>query len=689
MTKVNDPQNTLIFTEKGVPFSPYFNDIYFDTASGCQQSQSVFIEGNQLTEHLLTAATAHNNASNNKKTLAKSLVIGETGFGTGLNFLLTLQAYKKAESLLAQQNKLLQLPSVKFITTEKYPLSKTQLMQALNLFPELSEFSQALIAQYPEVPKTKTTLYFYQKKLSLTLLLGDASQSFAKLEVDKQGLVDLWYLDGFSPKKNPDMWSEALFTQLARLSKNNASLATFTVAGLVRRGLEKVGFRVKKQQAQGKKSEILIARFQQNPFNGKGYQLRPVITKPQHVSIIGGGIASACAAYSLVQQGIKVTLYCKDEALAQGASSNAIGALYPLLHQQQDEISCFYQHAFWHAKKYYQQLYTQGFHFDHSWCGLLEIAYNTSLIKRQQKFAQLNAWPRQLIHSIDASTASKKAKITLSQGGLFMPEAGWVAPQQLVTQLFNAAQATGRLKIKNAIEVKQLVKQPSAEKTSWHIHTNKGIFKSQVVVLCGGAEAIKLAPLTQLPLSSVRGQVTAVRTKASIEQLATVICHKGYLTPQNQGVHCIGATFTKNSVSTVATNSDDKFNLNMLSQCLPDLAVWQEDDIEFSKARLRCMTPDHLPVVGAIADIKQHQQAYAHLAKDKNWKITTPANYIDNLYVLTGLGARGLCSAPLLADILTADLCNTPYPVDSEQLFNLAPNRFIIRDIIKRKATLL
>ncbi len=685
MTNIKHTNPPLTFTSQGAPFSVYFDDIYFDTEMGCQQSQCIFIEGNQLTKHLMAIANEHNNASVEKKTLAKSLVIGETGFGTGLNFLLTLQAYKNVAFLLKQQNKLLQLPQLEFITTEKYPLSRTQLKTALAVLPEIAELTSLLVEQYPENPTGKITLYFEEKKVKLTLLFEDARQAFSTLTVPKQGLIDIWYLDGFSPKKNPDMWHEQLFFQLARLSKNNASLATFTVAGLVRRGLEKVGFRVKKQSTKGQKKQILIGKFQQNLNTDKGYQLRPKIKKPQHVAIIGGGIASACAAYALVKKGIKVTLYCKDKAIAQGASSNAIGALYPLLHQKQDKISCFYQQAFWHAKKFYQKLLTEKFYFDHDWCGLLEISYKESLQKRQHYFQHHAIWPRQLIQSINAEEASEKANITLAYGGLFIPQAGWIAPQQLVEQIFKAALATKRLKIKNNIEVTQLMPLTKNKSLSWQLQTNKGKFKANILIICGGAESINLAPIKQLPLHSVRGQITAVKTKAVTSKLNTVICHKGYLTPQNNGVHCIGATFTKNSFDTQTTTADDEYNLTMLKQCVPDLALWDKNDITFSKARLRCMTPDHLPIVGAMPDIAQHLQAYAHLAKDKNWKISTPAKYIDNLYILTGLGARGLCTAPLLADILVADLCATPYPINDEELFNLAANRFIIRDIIKRK----
>ena len=435
-----------------------------------------------------------------------------------------------------------------------------------------------------------------------------------------------------------------------------------------------------------------------------GYKLRPKITKPQHVSIIGGGIASACAAYALTKQGIKVTLYCKDNALAQGASSNAIGALYPLLHQQADDISLFYQEAFCRAKALYTEISQQGFDFPHSWCGLLELAYKESLVKRQKTFSELATWPTELIHKVDAKQASHIANVTLGNGGLFMPNAGWIAPQELVKQMISAAEATGQLTVNtnvlvNKIEQVQSIddqtqkEEAEKEKTHWRLSTNKGDIDASVLVVCGGAEIIDIDFIKQLPFTSVQGQITSMKTNSVINPLSTVICHKGYLTPSSSSaqypdIHCIGATFKKNNTSTIAKKEDDEFNLNMLSNCLPDLAKdinWTEQDISASKARLRCMTPDHIPMVGAMPDVQKHIETYPHLAKDKNWKYNQAAPVVNNLYVMMGFGARGLCSAPLAADILTADLCGTPYPVSNEMLFNLSPNRFVIRDIIRRK----
>jgi len=671
----------LRFEQDGSPFSEQFNDIYFDSASGYQQSEQVFIIGNNITERIKQAKV--------------NFVIGETGFGTGLNFLLTLQAYQKLQQSSPDNH---QSKKLNFISIEKYPLTKAQLSKSLQAFPQLRYFADLLLAQYPDFEGhneayKEFTLSFFNDQVSLNIIIDDAGAGLTNIKTAKTGLVDAWYLDGFSPAKNPDMWTAVLFEQIGRLSKPQASIATFTVAGFVKRHLQRVGFRTQKTSCIGNKHEMLTGVFQQDPKSNKGYQQRPTITKPQQVSIIGGGIASACAAFALTKQGIKVNLYCKDNSLAQGASSNAIGALYPLLHQQADDISLFYQQAFWRARAVYDEVIEQGFSFPHQWCGLLDIAYKETIIKQQQKFSELAPWPKDLIHCIDASKASEVANLDLSAGGLFMPYAGWLSPQDAVKQMINAAKATGKLRIENntlvtTIKPIKTTLPADSHKKNWLLSTNKGEFEASVVILCGGAEMIDFDWVNQLPFSSVQGQVTSMKTNDKISKLATVICHKGYLTPSHKKMHCIGATFNKNSTRITAEPEEDQFNIDMLTTCLPELAKsinWTTQDIVTSKSRLRCMTPDHMPMVGPMPDIQKHIESYPHLAKDKNWKYQQSTPVIDNLYVMMGFGARGLCSAPLAADILTADLCGTPYPVDNNMLFNLSPNRFVIRDIIKRK----
>lgn len=691
----------------------FFDNTYLDSGSSYKQNGLVFIHNNQIKLRLQEAK--------------QTFTVAETAFGTGLNFLLTLQAYQ--DVLQASST---QLAPLHFISIESSPLSKNQLVQALSLLPQLQELSLVLTNSYPDCPVEQFGQEFHTTFLNgqvrLTLLFDDAIKGLSSLKSSKGGIIDAWYLNGLSQEKNselhsklnpkispelnpklspelpPEQYSKDLFFQISRLSKEQATLTTLSIANIVKKQLLDIGFRLEQRLAQDENNKFFFAIMQSNPLTNKGYRLRPTMIKPQQVSILGGGIASACAAYALTKQGINVTLYCKDAAVAQGGSGNAIGALYPLLHQQKDDISSFYQQAFWRAKALYTEIAEQGFSFAHQWCGLLEVSYKEALVNRQQTFEELNTWPKDLIHGVNAKQASDYANIDLAYGGLFMPNAGWISPQELVKSIFKAAQATNRLTIltdTHITKIQQITNtstktstslntNPSERDKSWRLYSNKGEFNASVLVICGGADSIEIEQLKSLPLTATRGQITSMTSNKQINKLSTVICHKGYLTPANKGIHCIGATFQKNDTNLETDKADDHYNLTMLAKCLPELSStisWQEEDISSSKARLRCMSQDHLPLVGAVPNIKEHIQTYAHLGKDKNWKYNEAPPCIDNLYVLLGLGARGLCSAPLAADILTAELCNTPYSMDNQMIFNLSPNRFIIRDIIKRKIT--
>ena len=211
LDKTNN-SNNLSYQEDGTPYCENFNDIYFDRESGYLQSDFVFIQKNQIFSRMQAAK--------------KTFTIAETGFGTGLNFLLTLQAYQKA-----QQNLSVTLAPLHFISVEKYPLTKEQLVQSLSLFPQLQPLTLALTDSYPECPieefpqDLKTS--FLNGQVNLTLIFEDATHGFSSLRAEKDGLVDAWYLDGFSPAKNPDMWSKELFSQIGRLSKEQSTLTTF------------------------------------------------------------------------------------------------------------------------------------------------------------------------------------------------------------------------------------------------------------------------------------------------------------------------------------------------------------------------------------------------------------------------------------------------------------------------------
>lgn len=218
----------------GQPYSATFDDVYFSSDNGLLETEYVFIQGNDLSKRWLSLNIA-------------SFQIIETGFGTGLNFLCA------AKTWLAYAP---ESATLHFTSVEKYPLSLSDMQQALHYWPELQNIADELLAQYTTL-LSAGSISLYGRRIRLHLLCGDASTSLKQLDTK----ADAWFLDGFAPAKNPDMWQPALFEQMARLSHTHTSFATFTSAGIVRRGLAAAGFQVNKKPGFGRKREMIIGRF--------------------------------------------------------------------------------------------------------------------------------------------------------------------------------------------------------------------------------------------------------------------------------------------------------------------------------------------------------------------------------------------------------------------------------------------
>ena len=221
------------------PYSLDFNDVYFNSESGLQETEYVFIAHNELKQRFSTA-----NLSN--------ITIVETGFGTGLNFLAVCALWLETAPTRA---------TLHYFGIEKAPLSLSDLSRAHLLWPQFASLSSELAAQYSAVQTGCNVFSMAASRIQLTLWLSDINDVLPNLQIADTGWVNAWLLDGFAPTKNADMWSTNVFTQMARLSNANTTFATFTSAGHVRRGLQATGFKVTKHKGFGKKREMLSGIF--------------------------------------------------------------------------------------------------------------------------------------------------------------------------------------------------------------------------------------------------------------------------------------------------------------------------------------------------------------------------------------------------------------------------------------------
>ncbi|KAB0681566.1 bifunctional tRNA (5-methylaminomethyl-2-thiouridine)(34)-methyltransferase MnmD/FAD-dependent 5-carboxymethylaminomethyl-2-thiouridine(34) oxidoreductase MnmC [Aeromonas caviae] len=650
----------LDWNEAGTPVSSEFGDVYFSNDNGLSETRYVFLQQNRLPERF-----SHHDSD--------SFVIGETGFGTGLNFLATMAAFLERAPLSGNGSRL------HFISVEKYPLTQADLRKALAAWPELATLSQPLIDQWPLPVSGCHRLLFADGRIRLDLWFGDIKEMLPQVPHPATGLVDAWYLDGFSPAKNPEMWTQDLFDDLARLARPDATLSTFTCAGFVRRGLIAAGFAMKKVKGHGSKREMLAGVRE-----GKVPQqsIAPWYARPTgregEVLIIGGGIASAMTALSLVERGRHVTLLCEDGEPASGASGNRQGALYPLLNGEHDALSRFYSLAFGFARN---RLLALAKHHPvaFSLCGITQLGYDDKSAAKLAKMSQ-GPFPPELMHPLSAAEVEQVVGLPCDADGVSYPLGGWLCPADLTRAAIREAQASGRLEVVFNAAVTRIAE----EADGWHLESQDGrAWQAPNLVVAAGHKLPALLPFAELPLYPVRGQVSHVPTTAGLSQLKTVLCYDGYLTPAHNGAHCIGASYGRNQTDLAYRTDEQEQNRARLQACVPHQRWPAEVDVSGAQARigLRCASRDHLPVAGPVVRLAALVDHDVNAPADQQSALPLHAG----LYVLGALGSRGLCSAPLCGELVASEICGDPLPLAADLLEALHPARYWVRRLRRGK----
>ena len=654
------------FNQENTPVSDKFDDVYFSNQDGLAETHYVFLEGNQLWERWVNYQEAH-------------FVIAETGFGTGLNFFAVTTLFRE----FRQKYPDLPLKRLYFISFEKYPLLLDALQQAHLAYPQFSHLAQHL--QQHWLNPIQGCYRFHFDETTLDLWFGDVAENLPQLGDYMNDKIDAWFLDGFAPSKNPDMWNEQLYQQMFRFTKPQGTFATFTAASAVRKGLENVGFDITKRKGFGKKRECLSGQ--------KTYEKMTALSSPwfhsqsanlneQDIAIIGGGIASLCTAISLLKRSAKITIYCEDEQTALNASGNKQGAFYPQLSDDNERNIRFYIHAFAYGHQFLQWAIQQQIEFEHKFCGVVLCAYNDKAESKLNKIAALNL-PSDLYQSLNQTELSEKVGLPLPFGGGFIPQGAWLAPRQLVQHAFAFLEKQG-VQIKTSQKVTAL----SQTEYGWQITTAENeTFCHEVVVLANGHKLTEFEQTQKLPLYPVRGQVSQIPTSANLLKLKTVLCYDGYLTPVDQAKasHCIGASHVRDNATREFSLTEQQENQQKIQQNIPE--EWtKEVDTSGNLARIgvRCSVRDLTPMMAAVPHFSAQQTQYQNLFNLRRRKqpVEQAENY-PNLYLIGALGSRGLTSAPLLGETLASLIYGEPLPMSEDLIHNLMPNRSWVRRWLK------
>lgn len=596
----------LQWSEDGALRSAAFDDIYFQPQQGVAESYYVFLEKNNLPERFAASGVP-------------GMKIAELGFGTGLNFLLTAQLWDK-----------LKPPGELFyVSMEKHPIMPADLKRIFSFWPSLKSYTEPFLDQYPPPLEGFYHLHFPRIKARLMLCLGDAADMLPEIT----GQFDAWYLDGFSPAKNPAMWEDKLFPLIAARTRGNGTLATFSSAGAVRRGLEAAGFTVEKVKGFGAKRDMTVARMPDSaalPHNKK-------------IVVLGAGLAGSSAAYACAQKGYEVTVIDRQPAAAQETSGNPLGILYPKLTADRSPMGAFFQHGFFYTRHLVTALGLS------SWkpCGILELDTSNEEAERNRALAASGYWPEEFM-TYDL--------------GLHFPLAGYLSPPDLCRRLLEHP----NIKPVYSTEV------PSLDN-----------LESDAVIVALGYNTKKFSETKQLPLVSVRGQMTYLKENAQSKIITQVICHDGAISPAINGLHYIGATFQREEPTAPQLRDEDHAeNLQKLNKYLPHLG-FTAADITGGRAGYRTSMPDHLPIVGLCPDYPLYTQTFPSRHPGRGKKVD--GKYHERIYLSTGFGGQGLSGAPLAGEIIACLIGGDPLPVPDSLMPYIAPERFILRDLKRGK----
>jgi tRNA 5-methylaminomethyl-2-thiouridine biosynthesis bifunctional protein len=657
----SDADNSpLIDWQDGAPVSRLFGDVYFARGSGRDEAAHVFLGGNDLRRRWAALAPR------------AQFVIGETGFGTGLNFASAWALWDEAAPAGAR---------LSYLSVERFPLSGTDIARALGAWPALGPYRDALLARWDDFAPGWHRIGFARGRVLLTLVVGDVRDVLRRVDA----VVDTWFLDGFAPAKNPEMWQPEVLAEVARLSRQGTTYATYTVAGDVRRALEGAGFAVEKAAGFGRKREMLrgeLVRPLPLGWRAPWFARPPAATADRRAVVVGAGLAGTAAAASLAARGWTVDVVERLDAIAGEASGNPQGMLYARPSPHATALSELVGSGLQYSCRLLPAFGLEsGAEFDP--CGVLQLAYDDDEARRQARLDELG-WPGTLLCRLDRVEANARAGIGVPAGGVLFPRAGWVHPPALC-RAFSTHPAIRLRLSRAAVGLRRLP-------NGWAVSDGKtDIATAPVVVIAAAGTSAAFPETRYLPLRLIRGQLSFVPATPASRALRTVLCGDGYVAPAHGGYHSLGATHRFRDTSTGLTVTEHRENLDKLARLAPNVyaAVGGDrlDPAQLSgRAALRCSAPDYLPIVGPVVDAVAFTSVYAPLARDAKLGLEAPPPWLDGLYVNTAHGSRGLVTAPLAAEMLAAYLEGEPAPLPRTVMEAAHPSRFPLRRLIRRIA---
>jgi len=630
----------LAFDSEGTPYSAAYGDVYHSADSGPGQARHVFVGGNDLPRRW-----AHE----------RNFTILETGFGLGLNFLATWREWRADPARCERLH---------YVSIEKHPFDRNALRTLHQRYAEFAPLAEQLHAAWPPLVAGLHRLHFEDERLTLTLAFGGVLELMPRLRLH----ADAFYLDGFAPRCNADMWSPQLMRGLARHARPGTTVATYSSAGAVREGLEAAGFALEKCPGFGRKREMLRGSFAPRWPLRRARAAAPERTV-RHAIVIGAGLAGAAISERLAARGWQIDLIERRTLSAGAGPERYAGVFHPHISRDDCILSRAARSGYLYAVSRWLALEQAGQRLAWARCGVLQLAGDGERNQRMIDAIAALRFPADYAQYLERAEAETRSGCRLPSGGWWFSGGGWMRPLSLIAAQFAAAGAA--LAPHFGTEVHAIARSGD----EWLALAADGtlIAAAPVLVLANSNDMTRLASVAQ-PLRNIRGQVTYVPA-ASMAAPRIVLTGNGYVLPAADGMVVTGSTYDRDNDDPAPQLQGHEANLLRLAQLLPDAALAADAAKLDGAVGFRCVAPDRMPLAGAMPDVEAACTQKAALSGAQ----LTDLPRRPGLYCASAYASRGLVWAALAGEMLASLIEGEPLPLEGDLADALDPGRFVLK----------
>lgn len=621
------------------PFSSIFKDRYHSDDGAYAEANHVFIKSNELDKKLREK---------------ESLIIGELGFGFGVGFLETAKFLNNFNKNLKGETEGSINKKIHFFSIEGYPQTKENFIawhKEAGSFndPELSPLLDDLLLQYPPCVKGTHRLFIGD---DIILTLAYHSVEYARTVYSF--LADCWYLDGFSPSKNPEMWNLETFSWIYKNTSSNGTFSTYSVSESVRTAALEAGFDLRKITGFANKAYMLKGwknEIQESESNIKRHNKG----RTPRIAIIGAGLAGACIAYSLSRRGIYADIFESEHAPALKASGNPAAIFMPQLSSVPDALSRYFLNGYLHSLRMFKVLEKKIKLSSLKQDGVLRLT-NVKKWKTVESRLKSLGIPEQIVTSYSTEEIAKIFNLSCKESALYFKESGSIQPSELLEVLL-----TDNINVHTNSKVTSIFFKN--EKVELQCN-QKDKHTYDHVIFANAFEVFQFPEYAWIPIEKIKGQLFSSKISPDSETPSIPLCYDGYTVPlqEKNSEILIGATYEHNAHETIFDSSVREELLSRLQTHFPNVKI--EKDIDSSRVCFRTTSPDRFPMIG---------------------KLTLRDGNKTNTFCSLGHGSHGTTSCFLAAEILSSIIMNEPLPVEDDVMREIEPERFLLRERRRNK----